>query len=127
MPDLTYAQLATATAGLAKDIARSSEAIHAHSKNIADEARDTTRVAESIASMNVDTATVAETRELASLMDSIAAAATDYASAGDTTARAAQAAYDQNKASHSAIGEAAARSTVGREVYNVDRTWLTQE
>ena len=60
-------------------------------------------------------------------MDAVAAAATDYAAAGDTTARAAQAAHDQNKASHSGIGEAAARSTVGREVYDVDRGWLTQE
>ena len=127
MPDLTYAHLAKATAALAKDIARSSEAIHGHAKAISDEAQDTARIAESIGAMRVDSATVAETRELARLMDSVAAAATEYAAAGDTTARAAQAAHDQNKVSHSGIGEAAARSTVGRDVYDVDRGWLTQE
>src|SRR5919107_4570279 len=108
MPDLTYGQLAKATATLAKDIARSSEAIHGHAKTIADEAKDTARIAESIGALRVDSATVAETRELARLMDGIAAAAVDYAAAGDTTARAAQAAHDQNTSSHSAIGEAAA-------------------
>ncbi|WP_446458645.1 hypothetical protein [Streptomyces rochei] len=127
MPDLTYAQLAKQTAALAKDVARSSEAIHAHAKNIADEARDTARVAESIGALRVDQATIAETRELARLMDGIATAATAYASAADTTAHAAQAAHDQNKASHNGIGEAAARSTVGRDIYQLDRTWLTQE
>lgn len=127
MSDLTYAQLAKATAALAKDITRSSEAIHTHAKNIADEAQDTARTAESIAALRVDSATVAETREVARLMDGIAGAATAYAAAGDTTARAAQAAHDQNKASHSGIGEAVSRSTVGRDIYQTDRTWLTQE
>ncbi|WP_461712165.1 hypothetical protein [Streptomyces sp. DSM 41013] len=127
MSDLTYAQLAKATAALAKDITRSSEAIHTHAKNIADEAQDTARTAESIAALRVDQATVAETREVARLMDGIAGAATAYASAGDTTARAAQAAHDQNKTSHSGIGEAVSHSTVGRDIYQVDRTWLTQE
>jgi hypothetical protein len=84
MPDLTYGQLAKATATLAKDIARSSEAIHGHAKTIADEAKDTARIAESIGALRVDSATVAETRELARLMDGIAAAAVDYAAAGAT-------------------------------------------
>ncbi|AKZ60713.1 hypothetical protein SAM23877_p004 (plasmid) [Streptomyces ambofaciens ATCC 23877] len=127
MPDLTYGQLAKQTSALAKDIARSSEAIVGHAKAIADEAKDTARVAESIGALRVDQATVAETRDVARLMDGVAAAAADYAAAGDTTARTAQAAHDQNKASHSRIGEAAARSSVGREIYDVDRGWLTQE
>ncbi|MEU5742057.1 hypothetical protein ABZ784_29200 [Streptomyces tendae] len=127
MPDLTYGQLAKATATLAKDITRSSEAIHTHAKNIADEAQDVARTAESIAALRVDGATVAETRELSRLMDGIASTALAYAAAGDTTARAAQAAHDQNKASHSSIGEAMSRSTVGRDIYQVERTWLTQE
>ncbi|KPC96588.1 hypothetical protein ADL27_02800 [Streptomyces sp. NRRL F-6602] len=127
MPDLTYTQLAKATAALAKDITRSSEAIHGHAKNIADEAQDTSRVAESIAALRVDGATVAETRDLSRLMDGVSTAAIAYASAGDTTARAAQAAHDQNKASHAGIGEAMSRSTVGREIYDVDPAWLTQE
>lgn len=127
MPDLTYGQLAKATAALAKDIARSSEAIRSHAEAIKDEAKDTARIAESIGALRVDPATVGETREVARLMDGVAGAVIDYASAGDTTARTAKAAYDQNKASHSAIGEAAARSTAGRDVYDVNRIWLTQE
>ncbi|WP_042174529.1 hypothetical protein [Streptomyces sp. NBRC 110035] len=127
MPDLTYAQLAKQTAALARDVTRSSEAIRGHAKSLADEAKDTARLAESIGALKVDSATVAETRELARLMDGLAAGVIDYAAAGDTTARAAQAAHDQNQASHARIGEAAARSTAGREVYDIDRGWLTQE
>jgi hypothetical protein len=127
MPELTYAQLAKATAGLARDITRSAEAIRAHAKTIDDEAKDTARVAESIAALKVDAATVAETREVGRIMAGLSEAVLAYASAGDTTARAAQAAHDQNKASHSRIGEAISRSSVGREIYDVDRGWLTQE
>jgi hypothetical protein len=127
MPELTYAQLAKATANLARDITRSAEAIRVHAKNIDDEAKDTTRVAECIAGLKVDTATVAETREVGRIMAGLSEAALAYASAGDDTARAAQAASDQNKASHSGIGEAVSRSPVGREIYDLDRGWLTQE
>ncbi|HEX5567098.1 MAG TPA: hypothetical protein VFY14_09285 [Streptomyces sp.] len=127
MSDLTYAQLAKATTALAKDITRSAEAIRGHAKEISDEAQDTARVAEAIGALRVDAATVAETRELAKLMDGVAGAATAYAAAGDTTARTAQAAQAQNQSSHARIGEAAARSSVGREIYDVDRGWLTQE
>jgi hypothetical protein len=127
MPELTYAQLAKATAHLARDITRSSEAIRVHAKQISDEAKDTARVAESIGALRVDTATVAETRHLSKLMDGVSEAAINYAAAGDNTARAAQAAHDQNKASHSGIGEAAGRSPVGAQVYDVDRGWFTQE
>ncbi|GGS96219.1 hypothetical protein [Streptomyces violaceus] len=127
MPDLTYAQLAKATANLARDITRSAEAIRVHAKSIDEEAKDTARVAESIAALKVDAATVAETREVARIMAGLSEAVLAYATAGDTTARAAQAAHDQNKASHAAIGEAASRSPVGREIYDVDNNWLTQE
>lgn len=127
MPDLTYAQLAEATAALARDITRSSEAIRVHAKNIDDEAKDTTSVAESIAALKVDSATVAETREVARIMAGLSEAVLAYVSASDNTARAAQGANDQNKASHAGIGEAIHRSPVGREIYDTDRTWLTQE
>jgi hypothetical protein len=127
MPELTYAQLAKATANLARDITRSTEAIRVHAKNIDDEAKDTTRVAECIAGLKVDTATVAETREVGRIMAGLSEAVLAYASAGDDTARTAQAAHDQNKASHARIGEAITRSPVGREIYDTDRGWLTQE
>ncbi|MFD9443400.1 hypothetical protein [Streptomyces sp. NPDC060001] len=127
MPDLTYAQLAKQVTDLGKTIARDTEAISAQAAAIAEEATDTARVAEMIGAVRVDQATVGETRELAKLMDGVTAAATAYAAAGDTTARTALAAQDQNKASHSGIGEAMGRSPVGREIYDVDREWLRQD
>jgi hypothetical protein len=127
MPDLTYAQVAKATAALAKDITRSAEAIRTHAKDIDAEAKDTARTAECIGALRVDSATVAETREVARIMAGLSEASLDYATAAVTTARAAQTAHDQNKASHHGIGEAASRSSVGREIYEVDRVWLTQE
>ena len=127
MPDLTYAQVAKETAALAKDINRGAERIRGYAKDIRDEAIDTARVAEAIGAMNVDKATIAETRDLARRMDAVATAATEDAAAGDATARAATTAHEQNKASHSGIGEAAARSSVGRDIYDVNSGWLAQE
>lgn len=127
MPELTHNQLKKAVAGIAKTVARSAEAIRGHAKNIDDEATDTSRVAEMIATIHVDPSTVAETRELAKIMAGVSEASIAYAAAGDTTARAAQAAHDQARASHDGIHEAASRSSAGRDVYNVHRDWLTQQ
>lgn len=127
MPDLTYAQLSQATTALAKDITRSTEILRGHADQIAEEARDTARLAEQIGALRVDSATVAETRDLATLLGGVAAAALDYAEAGDTTARAAQAAQEQNQASHARIGEAINRSPVGSEVYDIDPAWFAQD
>ncbi|MEU0656105.1 hypothetical protein ABZ485_28205 [Streptomyces albogriseolus] len=127
MSELTYAQVAKQTAALARDINRSAERIRGYAKAIRDEALDTVRVAEAIGQMNVDKLTIGETRDLARRMDAVAVAAVEYAAAGDATARAATAAHEQNKTSHSGIGEAAARSSVGREIYDVKSGWLAQE
>lgn len=127
MPELTYAQLQKAVTTLAKDIARGAEAIGRHAQAIDEEARDTARVGDLIGAMKVDTATVAETHELSKIMAGLSEAALAYAAAGDDTARAAQAAHDQNRHSHGGINEAASRSPVGREIYDVDRGWLSQE
>lgn len=127
MSDLTYAQLATATDRLAKDILRSAETIRIHAQHIDDEAKDTARIAEAIGALHVDSATVAETREAARIMAGLSEDSLAYAAAADTTARAALTTHAQNKDSHSGIGEAAARSTVGHGIYDVDRSWFTQE
>ncbi|WP_371099935.1 hypothetical protein [Streptomyces sp. PU_AKi4] len=127
MSDLTYGKLAKATAALAQDIARSAEAIHGHATTIWTEADDTARLAEAIAALHVDSATVAETRDLASVMRGLGESASQYAAAAERTSESAQAAHHQNQASHSRIGEAAARSSVGRDIYDVDRTWLAPE
>lgn len=127
MPEMTYAQLAKGVNDLAKTITRDSQAIHGYADAISEEAFDTARLAESIGAMNVDKATVAETQDVARLWDGVANESIIYASAGDVTARAATAAQDQNRDSHLAFGEAAGRSPVGRDVYDVNREWFRQE
>jgi hypothetical protein len=127
MPDLTYKQLQAAVTNLAKDTTRASEAIKGEAQKIDEQATDTARTAESIAALRVDKATVAETRELARIMAGLSEAVLAYATAGDTTAKTAQAAHDQNQASHDGIHEAVQRSTVGRDIYDVDREFLRQE
>ena len=127
MPELTYAQLAAQVTDLAKTITKDGEAIQNLAKNIADEAADTGRVADSIGAMRVDSATVGETQELSKIMAGVSEAAIAYASAGNTTAKTAQAAQEQNKASHYGIGEAASRSSVGNAIYDVNRDWFRQE
>jgi G3E family GTPase len=127
MPDLTYAQLQKAVTALAKTVTQEADAIRGHARRISEEATDTARVADSIAALKVDTATVAETQQLAKLMDGVSDAALAYAAAAHTTAKSAQAAHNQNKASYSAVGEAVNRSPVGPAIYDVDRTWFHQE
>lgn len=125
MADLTYKQLQKTVTDLAKDVTRGSEAIHAAAQRIDGEAQDTARVAEMIGGMGVDTATVAETRELSKITQGVSEAAIAYASAGDNTAKAAQAAHDQARASHGGIQEAYSRATV--DISNLKREWLQQE
>lgn len=127
MPDLTFSGLKAATEALAKDIARSSEAIRTEAKAIDDEADGTARDAESIASIRVDKASVAETHELSKIMRGLSEAVIAHAASGDTTARHALAARNQNQTSHGHIHEAMARSSAGSEVYDVDRRWVTPE
>ncbi|MFD9004410.1 hypothetical protein ACFV0T_26215 [Streptomyces sp. NPDC059582] len=127
MPDLTYKGLQASTTALAKDIARSAEAIRKESQAIDDEAKDTGRQADGIASLRVDNTTVSETRDLAKIMAGLSDAVIAYASAGDTTARHAQAAHQQNHDSHDRIHEAVRRSPVGRDIYDVNRAWVNPE
>lgn len=127
MPELTYKQLQAAVAAEAKASARAAEAIRNEAKQLDEHATDTGRTAESIAALRVDKATVAETRELAKITAGLSEAVLAYATAGDNTARAAQAAHEQNRASHDGIQQAVSRSTVGRDIYDVDREWLRQE
>lgn len=125
MADITYRQLKADVTALSKDVARGADAIRARAQQIADDARDTARLAEMIASMGVDDATIAETNELAKNADGVSQASLAYAAAGDTTARAMKAAHDQAHASHDGINEAVSRSTVN--VSRLDREWLRQE
>ena len=127
MADLTYKQLQAAVTAVAKDVTRASEAIRGEARRIDEEATDTARIADVISSLRVDKATVAETRELSRIMAGLSEAAIAYATCGDTTAKTAQAAHDQNHSSHDGIHHAVQRSSVGRDIHDLDREWLRQE
>ncbi|GAA3591622.1 hypothetical protein [Streptomyces osmaniensis] len=125
--EITHAQLAQAVTELAKDITRDAEQIANAARDIGIEAWDASRIAQTIGALSVDTATVTETAELAKILDGLEAGATAYAAAGHHAVRCADAVREQNRASHTGIGEAANRSPVGRQIYDVDRGWLRQE
>lgn len=125
MAELTYKQLQRIVTDLAKEVTKGSDAIRSAAQRIDDEAQDTARVAEMIGSMGVDTETIAETHELSKIMRGVSEAAIAYASAGDTTAKAAQAAHDQARASHGGIQEAYSRAPV--DISGMKRDWLRQE
>ncbi|MFI6653184.1 hypothetical protein ACIBI8_37045 [Streptomyces sp. NPDC050529] len=125
MPEITNTQLQAAVAALAKKSTRTAEAIQAWGQALADEARDTARVAEGIASIGVDVDTVSETRELAQILTGIEGAATAYASSVNNTAKAATASHDQIRITHDGFQEAYRRAPV--DVANVNRDWFEQE
>ncbi|CAM5499992.1 MULTISPECIES: hypothetical protein [Streptomyces] len=125
MAELTLRQLKKDVAALAKDVARGAEAIHGVTRELDEDAKDTARVAEMIAGMGVDTTSVAEARELAKLTSAAGNELLAYANLGDSTARAAQAAHNQARASHDGINEAYSRAPV--DISNMKREWLQQE
>jgi hypothetical protein len=127
MPDLTYRQLAKAVSDVATTSARNADTIRKNADMISEEARDTGRIADQIGALRVDRATVGETQQLSKIMDGLSDAVIAYATAGDNTSKAAQAAHDANKTSHDRINEAVRRSTVGRDIHDVDNTWLAQD
>lgn len=127
MADIAYKQLQAEVTALAKEVRRGAEAIQQDAKYVDDEATDTARIADSIASLKVDQATVAETREVSKIMAGLSEAVLAYAAGADTTARQAQAVHAQNHTSHDRLAEAFQRSTVGHDIYSVDRTWITPE
>jgi uncharacterized protein CbrC (UPF0167 family) len=127
MPELTYGQLQKMVTDLAKEVTRDAEAIRAHAARISEEGEDTARIAEAIGAMRVDPATIGETRDLATLMGAVAKDARDYDWHAETTSRLANAAHSQNRDSHYEFGQAAGRSTVGRDVYDIEREWFRQE
>ena len=126
MTDMTYKQLQQDTAALTREILHAAAAIQNRAQQMADEANDTGRLAETISALKVDSSTVAETRELAAITAGLSQAAIAYATAGDTTAKAAQAVADQAKDSHDGINEAVNRSGV-QGIHDVNRSWFTQE
>ena len=127
MSDLTFSGLQAATKNLAREIARSADAIRGESKAIDAEADGTARDAEAIASLRVDKSSVSENHELAKIMRGLSTAVIEHASAGEGTARQAQAVNAQNQTSHGQINEAVNSSPVGADIYDVDRRWVMAE
>lgn len=125
MPDLTYTQLLRDITAMEKDIVRAGEKIQARAQEITEIADSTARTADGITAMGVDSATVAETRELSRILHGISDAVVAYASAGETTAKAAAAAGEQARTTHSGIHEAFGRAPV--DLSGVKSGWLRQE
>ncbi|MFI0929699.1 hypothetical protein ACH4TP_38110 [Streptomyces sp. NPDC021012] len=125
MPDLTYTQLVAAVAVMEKGIARAADQIRERTEQIDVIAETTARTADGITALNVDSATVSETRELAQILRGVSEAVIAYAAAGDTTAKAAGAALDQARTTHSGIKEQFDRAPV--DLSDVNREWLRQE
>ncbi|MEU9998117.1 hypothetical protein [Streptomyces sp. NPDC050848] len=126
MAELTYRQLCTAVAELEKSIVSSSDAIQANAAWMDEEAQDTARVADMIATMNVDRYTVGETQALARIMRGVSEAALAYASAGDTTAKAVSIVGAQARTTHEGVQERVSRSNVDG-IHDVHRDWFEQE
>lgn len=127
MADLTFKQLQAATTSLTKEILRCAEGIKQEAKILDDEARDTARTADCIATLKVDKATISETRELGKIITGMREAILEHATACTNTAAHAQAVHAQNQNSHGRLNEVVGRSPVGREIYDVNRQWVTPE
>ena len=126
MADLTYNRLQRAVTELARDVTRASDAIRSRAHLMAEEARDTSNVAEMIGGMRVDADTIGETRELSKITTGLSEASMTYASAANTTAKAANNASAQARTTHSGIKEAVSRSPVAG-IYDVNSQWFDQE
>lgn len=127
MPDrLTYKQLQAQVNALAEQATLDSQGIAQIGKNISEEARSTSRLAQMIGSLNVDPSTIAETQELASIMDSLADSASQHCTIAEATARRARAAAETARSHHGGINEAVKRSPASN-IHDVSRQWLTRE
>ncbi|MEU1078161.1 MULTISPECIES: hypothetical protein [unclassified Streptomyces] len=125
MAELTNKGLQAAVNSLARKVSRNAESIAGEARKIDEDAQDTLRVAEQIAAKKVDRDTVAETRDFAKITAGLSEGILAYASAGHDTAKAAQAAAEQTRASHDGIDEALSRSPVDG-IYDVDADWFAQ-
>lgn len=127
MPEITYRTLQKGVSDLTKVIARNNEAILEQARILIEEANDTKRVGDQIASVKVDKATIGETQQLAKVMLGLAEAVKEFQTAQHTTMNRSQAAYDANQRSHDGINEAVNASPVVQEIFLVDRDWFAQE
>lgn len=121
--DLTYRQLKREVAALATEIRHNSKAHQKTAQIMADEAKDTGRIADQIASLQVDPGTTSETREVAKIMQGIVAATVNYAAAAEDAGKAADAAQQQAVNDHGGIQDAVDNANVTMAA----AIWYTQE
>ncbi|MFE1451992.1 hypothetical protein [Streptomyces olivaceoviridis] len=126
MAELTYKALVRAVEGKEKTLARNAEAVQNAANNITEYADDTVRDADALGAKSVDRDSLAECQELAKIIRGVSDAAIAYAAKGVDTAKAAKAAGDQARTTHSGFQEAFTRSTV-TDLENVSRDWFEQE
>ncbi|MEU6979586.1 hypothetical protein [Streptomyces sp. NPDC046371] len=122
---LTFSELVAYTNEAQRMLARNAEGIRVRANQMNEIAVETARVAEALSALAVDNASVSETKELAKIMLGLGGSVTDYAASGEATARAAGAAVEQAKRTHSGIQEQFNRAPV--DLSNVNRQWLWQE
>ncbi|MFF2080610.1 hypothetical protein ACFVXG_38330 [Kitasatospora sp. NPDC058162] len=120
---LTYRELRRQLRALAKEVRQATEAHKKRAKTLGDEAKDTGRIAEQIAALQVDPATVAETREVSRIMQGLSTTALAYAAAADEASRAATAADQEAVRLHDGIQQAVDKSPVPM----AKASWYTQE
>ncbi|MFD4904178.1 hypothetical protein [Kitasatospora purpeofusca] len=120
---IAYRELRREVANLAKEVTRGSEQHRVLAARLAEAAKNTGRVADNIASLQVDAATVAETRELSRTMQGLGESAGSYAGRAEDAARAARSTDHEATRTHEGIQQAVDRNPV--EMAN--RVWYTQE
>ncbi|MFF6866656.1 hypothetical protein [Streptomyces ardesiacus] len=125
MTDLTLAQLQKQVTDIANRTARRGDRIRSLAQQIDAEARDTGRIADSIAAIGVDNETISECHDLARTVAGLSESSLSYAAKSDDTAAAARAAHDQAHASHAGIREQFRAAPV--DTRDLDTRWLAQE
>ncbi|MFD7448285.1 hypothetical protein [Kitasatospora sp. NPDC059827] len=121
--DLTYRELVRQVRELSRKVRRDTAAFQALATAQKEQAQQTGRLAEQIATLHVDAATVAETREVSRIMQGLSDAAIAYAASAEEAGREAVATERQAHTDHDGIQQAVDSSRVPM----ADRTWYTQE
>lgn len=124
--DLTYKTLVAQVDALAKEVALTGEALKERAQALDESAKETSGVANMIASLGVDPDTVNECRELANVTAGLSNSVTIFVASTDATQAAARSAAGQAHRTHAGIQEAVTRSQV-TDICGIDRHWFEQQ
>lgn len=126
MAEITYKALVRATQAKEKSLARNAESVKRAADIITQHADDTASDADALGAKSVDPDSVSECQELSKIIRGVSEGAIAYAAKTADTAKAAKAAGDQARATHSGFQEAFDRSNV-TDLEKVSRDWFEQE